>query len=645
MHKSLLLEAELARSRKDDWAAADLFDKAIRAASAGGFLQEESFARERAGLFWLDKGLERIATVYLSEARSGYELWGAARKAEMLRVEHATLLAGEGRIAQEEHGSSTPYFTLVSSSGAALDFASVMKASRAISGEINLEQLTKQLIRIAVETAGARRGVILLSENRQLTVGATSTAGDEDKVFSPPLPIAEYPNVPVSVINLVSRTGETLSLANATEDPRFSNDPMVERARPLSVLAVPIQHRMQTQGVLYLEHDLAANVFTPDRATILEGLAAQAAISLQNARLFEERKKSEARLRDALTEVEQLKAKLEAENLYLAEEIKSQHGFEEIVGESKEIKQLLKSVATVAPTDASVLILGETGTGKELVARAVHDRSNARAKTLVKVNCAALPGNLIESELFGHERGAFTGALSRKIGRFELANGGTIFLDEIGDLPLDLQAKLLRVLQEGEFERVGSVQTIQVQVRVIAATNRDLEKAVEEERFRADLYYRLNVFPVQIPPLRDRPDDISLLVRRFASRYAAKLGREIESIPAPAMKALQTYHWPGNVRELQNVIERAVILSDGPVLNLADWMPKRPAGTPAELTTWTLRDVEKRHILKVLEKTGWQVSGERGAARLLDLKPTTLDARMRKLGIRRPGKKLEPTQD
>ena len=326
--------------------------------------------------------------------------------------------------------------------------------------------------------------------------------------------------------------------------------------------------------------------------------------------------------------------KLQLVSLYLQEEIKTEHNFEEIIGSSPALKKVFQNIERVATTSSTVLLTGETGTGKELVARAIHNLSSRKNSVLVKVNCAALPGGLIESELFGHEKGAFTGALSRKVGRFELANGGTIFLDEIGDLPLELQAKLLRVLQEGEFERVGGSQTIRVDARVIAATNRDLESAVGEGRFRQDLYYRLNVFPIRLPSVRERKEDIPLLVKYFSMKYGAKLGRRINTIPQKAMNSLLAYPWPGNVRELENVIERSVILSPGSQLELGDWLPK-PSVSSRGTRVPTLEELEREHIIGVLELTGWRVSGEKGAGRLLNVKPTTLEARMKKLRIER----------
>jgi PAS domain S-box-containing protein len=351
-----------------------------------------------------------------------------------------------------------------------------------------------------------------------------------------------------------------------------------------------------------------------------------------------ERKRAEEALRNALTEVEQLKSRLQAENLYLQEEIKLDHNFGEIISRSDALKKVLRKVEQVASTDATVLILGETGTGKELFARAIHNLSLRKDRPLVKVNCAALPPGLIESELFGHEKGAFTGALSRKIGRFELADGGTILLDEVGDLPLDLQAKLLRVLQEGELERVGGSHTLNVDVRVIAATNRDLKKAITAGNFREDLYYRLNVFPIALPPLRERTGDIPLLVQHFAKKYAQKVGKVIEKIPQKVMDALHAYPWPGNVRELENIIERAVILSPGSTFKVEELLEMLQVTEVQPRSSLTLEEVERNHILRVVAETGWKIEGKQGAAARLDVNPSTLRSRMEKLGIQKPQK-------
>jgi PAS domain S-box-containing protein len=376
-----------------------------------------------------------------------------------------------------------------------------------------------------------------------------------------------------------------------------------------------------------------------------------------------QRKQAEEALRQALGEVEQLKNRLQAENVYLQEEIRREHDFVEMVGNSPALLAVLRKVEHVAPTDSTVLITGETGTGKELIARAIHSRSPRKDRPLVKVDCSAISAGLVESELFGHVKGAFTGAIERRTGRFEVADGGTIFLDEVGELPVETQVKLLRVLQEGEFEPVGSSKTVRVDVRVIAATNRDLEEAVRAGRFRADLFYRLNVFPLEVPPLRGRRSDIPQLVMFFLSRFAKRFGRPTETVSQDTMDRLVNYAWPGNVRELQNVIERAVVLSEDSVLGLdRDLVPapspgappqtagprgetageaapgrkglRRPAG-PGAVGMASLEEIERSHILAVLRQTGGVIEGPRGAARVLDLHPNTLRSRMQKLGIRR----------
>ncbi len=372
------------------------------------------------------------------------------------------------------------------------------------------------------------------------------------------------------------------------------------------------------------------DAFSADDAELLEQIAHPIAGAVANALAYQE--------------IASLKNKLAEEKLYLEEEIRTEHNFEEIVGESAALHQVLDQVAIVAPTDSAVLILGETGTGKELIARAIHNRSGRRDRTFVKVNCAALPTGLLESELFGHEKGAFTGAIAQKIGRFELAHRGTLFLDEIGDIPLELQPKLLRVLQEHEFERLGSTRTLRVDVRLVAATNRDLAQMVAERQFRSDLYYRLNVFPLSLPPLRERREDIPLLVQYFTQKSGRRMGKRIETIPTETMNTLVRYPWPGNIRELENFIERAVILSRGTTLQAPLAELKVPgAGTPAAadapapVKAGTLEEAEREHILSALRAANWKVGGAKGAAARLGISRTTLNSKMRKLGISRPG--------
>ena len=393
--------------------------------------------------------------------------------------------------------------------------------------------------------------------------------------------------------------------------------PLVSRGRVLGVFGV----------VKYQD-----NAFTGD-IEFLTQIANQVAIAVENALAF--------------GEIRELKDKLAQEKLYLEDEIRSEMNFAQIVGNGASLRKVLKRVETVAPTDSTVLIYGETGTGKELIARAIHDLSPRRSKPFVKLNCAAIPTGLLESELFGHEKGAFTGAIAQRIGRFEVANGGTIFLDEIGEVPLELQTKLLRVLQEREFERLGSSRTLRTDARLIAATNRDLEAMVSEQKFRSDLFFRLNVFPVHVPPLREREGDIPLLVRHFAQQFSRRMNKTIETIPSATMDALCRYHWPGNIRELQNVIERAVIVSTGPTLSVDVADLKFPkAGHAVEKTAVSklpangpLHDIleqsERQQILEALEHCNWVVAGPKGAAAHLGMKRSTLQQRIRKLGIAR----------
>ena len=406
---------------------------------------------------------------------------------------------------------------------------------------------------------------------------------------------------------------------NIDKNQVFLTDKILAEQGLKSYLILPLMSRKECIGTFNIG-SVEPSKYTEEDISFAKAVANQITMAIENVKQHEE--------------IEKLKVELEDENAYLQEEIKTTHNFEEIISQNKKYREVLTSIERVADTNATVLILGESGTGKELLSRAVHSRSKVASKALVKVNCATLPENLIESELFGHEKGAFTGALTAKMGRFELADGGTIFLDEIGDMPLPLQSKLLRVLQEGEFERLGNPRTIKVNVRVIAATNKNLEEAISKGEFREDLYYRLNVFPITSIPLRERKDDIPLLVDHFCRKYNRIFGRNITSIPDDCMKKLQSYDWPGNVRELENIIERALIISRGKNLELGDLhcMPKTSLGCKKILR---FQDIQKMHILEVLKLTNWKISGPNGAAHILDLNPRTLDSKIRKLGIKR----------
>jgi formate hydrogenlyase transcriptional activator len=399
-----------------------------------------------------------------------------------------------------------------------------------------------------------------------------------------------------------------------------------------SVCCLPLISRNRAIGVLVLGR-LRDDAFSQADISFLSQIANQIALAVENALAYRE--------------IRELKEQLSKEKLYLEDEIRTEMNFAQIIGNSASLRRVLKGVGTVAPTDSTVLIYGETGTGKELIARAIHDLSPRRSKPFVKLNCAAIPTGLLESELFGHEKGAFTGAIAQRIGRFEVANGGTIFLDEIGEIPLELQTKLLRVLQEREFERLGSSRTLRTDARLIAATNRDLEAMVSDQKFRSDLFFRLNVFPVHVPPLRERQGDIPLLVRHFTQQFSRRMRKVIETIPSAAMDALNRYHWPGNIRELQNVIERAVIISTGPALNIDVSDLKFPKSSPpAEQSAspapangalhYVLEETERQQILQALKESNWVVAGPNGAAAHLGMKRSTLQLRMHKLGIARP---------
>jgi len=391
-----------------------------------------------------------------------------------------------------------------------------------------------------------------------------------------------------------------------------------------SACSVPLATAQGILGTL----DLAAfapDAFCPDQFGLLTRVAGQIAIAVSNACAYER--------------IEELNAQLAREKLYLQDEIRSEQLFEDIIGRSPALRRVLREIETVAPTDSTVLILGETGSGKELVARAIHQLSARRDHAFVKLNCAAIPTGLLESELFGHEKGAFTGAIAQRIGRFELANRGTVFLDEIAEVPLELQPKLLRVLQEREFERLGSSRTLRTDARLIAATNRDLAALADDQKFRQDLFYRLNVFPVHVPPLRERREDIPMLVRHFAQQFARRMKKTIETIPAESMDALTSYDWPGNIRELQNLIERAVILTPGTTLDVPVMALNRRTPAPVrEAGAATLEESDRRHILAALQSSNWVIGGASGAAVRLGMKRSTLQFRMRKLGIVRPGR-------
>jgi formate hydrogenlyase transcriptional activator len=508
----------------------------------------------------------------------------------------------------------------------------LLEVSDAIAVNRDLEELFRDLAQRLPRILKFDIINLVLCDAEAQVVRLQFAIGPQSATLRPGL---EFP-IEESATGLVWKTQEPLVVEDVSLEKRFPKlANLLEETGVQSFCTVPLTSALRRLGAMNFG-SLQKRTYAKVEVDFMRQVARQVATAVDNALAY--------------GQIEELQEKLAQEKLYLEDEIRTAihfEEFEEIVGKSSALRRVLKEIETVAPSDSTVLILGETGTGKELVARAIHDRSARKAHAFVKLNCAAIPTGLLESELFGHERGAFTGAIAQRVGRFELAHQGTIFLDEIAEIPLELQPKLLRVLQEREFERLGSTRTLRTDARLIAATNRDLQARVNAKEFRDDLFYRLNVFPVRVPPLRERAEDIPVLVRHFAEQFSRRMRKSIESIPTETMKALCRYSWPGNVRELQNVIERAVILSTGPVLKvpLADLLrvpfvepgqakaPKRPATTAVN---GTLKEAERKHILAVLEETNWVLAGDNGAAARLGMKRSTLQFRMRKLGIARP---------
>jgi predicted ATPase/transcriptional regulator with GAF, ATPase, and Fis domain len=745
--KHALVSAEIARIEGRDADAMRWYEQAVQSARENGFVQNEGVAHEVSARFYAARAVESVAHANLRDARRCYNQWGAFGKVKQLDERYPRL--------HEERLPASSTAT-IGTPLRQLDVETVVRSSQALSSEIVLSNLIEKLMRIAAEHAGAERGLLILLRGDEPRIEAEATTGhgrvDVTVRQSGITPL----DLPKSVLQYVIRTGELVVLDDASGWNLYSEDEYVRQKRTRSMLCLPIVKQTKFVGALYLENNLTPYAFTQDRVAVLEMLASQAAISLENARLYSDLQHSEAylaqgqsishtgsyardvvsgeiywseetynifeldpavkptmelifqrihpddrehvreiinhatkektdvdfeyrllkpdgsvkylhvraraldpssgnleyvgavtdvtaakqarlELEKAFEEIKGLKDRLQNENVALREEIAKASMFEEIVGTSPALQAVLSRISKVAPGDSSVLITGETGTGKELVARAIHKHSRRSAHAFVSVNCAAIPRDLIASELFGHEKGAFTGATQRRIGRFELADGGTIFLDEVGELPLETQIALLRVLQEHEFERVGGTATIPTNVRLIAATNRDLDASMAAGAFRQDLYYRLNVFPIDMPALRERGEDIQLLVEYFINRFARKTGKRFEAVSKKSLDLLRSYPWPGNIRELQNVIERSVIVCDSNHFSIDEsWLSPRPSESrPKQQFEFSKKLVaqEKEMIESVLRETKGRVFGPSGAAVKLGMPGTTLDSKIKSLKI------------
>jgi len=738
-NRAALVGAEIARIEGRDSDAMALYEEAILSARTNGFVHNEGLAYERASAYYRARGFDQFAELYLRNARACYVLWGADGKVNQLDQLFPNLKQ------EERTRDPTPTITALVEG---LDLATLITVSQSVSGEIVLEKLLDTVMRKAIEHAGADRGLLILQKGDQLRIRAEATTGGDAVVVRAADETISSAATPESLVRYVARTREQVIIDDVSVSSPFSTDGYLREKRTRSVLCLPLLKQGELVAILYLENKLASNVFTPARLKILEVLASQAAISLENSRLYHEIQRAEeavrrseqqlsdvietmpaiaftllpdgspefvnrrfteytglksvelslyrrntihpedfegytnkwqasltsgklfeneVRLRRAdgqyrwflvrsvplrsehgtilkwfgtLTDIEdrkQAEERLRNENVVLREDIVNTSMFEEIVGTSAVLRGVLAQVAKVATTDSTVLITGETGTGKELIARAIHKKSQRSGLAFVAVNCAAIPRELIASELFGHEKGAFTGAMQQRLGRFELASGGTIFLDEVGELPAETQIALLRVLQEREFERVGGSRQIRADVRVIAATNRDLQAAIRVGSFRSDLFYRLLVFPIEVPSLRERSEDIPLLVEYFIERYARKAGKNIRGVDKKTLELLQSYPWPGNIRELQNVIERSLILCETEIFSIdKSWLPQQPFLTEPENQTElspTLLAQEKKMIEAALQECRGRVFGPSGAAAKLGIPRSTLESKIRALRI------------
>ena len=637
-HRLHLIQAEKFRLENKIDTALVHYEQAIFQAREKKFTMDEAIAWELTANFFNEIGAKRLSEAYMKEAFSAYAQWGGKAKLQQLCRSHVFL-------SNELPPNNGPVSTIPEISNTAYDQTSVMDMSsidRAVVtlvSEMDGDTLLQRLMQILLQNSGAERGYLLSGKDGKILVECHASIEDNIAPLPPRSSIEKYELLSHSIVRYVCRTNKQVLSSNISEDDQFANTAYVKNINLKSVLSMPIAYQNKTVAIIYLENQQVKNAFSRERLHIIQLLSNQIAAAIERNRLnrelvqeIENRKSKEKELQVTVSRLNKLRNSLDEENQNLKEEIKNNHEFKDIIGNSPALERTLYLVKQVVSFDTTTLILGESGTGKELIARSIHEFSPRKDHPMVKVNCAALPAPLIESELFGYEKGAFTGAVKSQKGRFMMANGGTLFLDEIGDMPMEVQVKLLRVLQEGTFEPLGSDKTITVDVRVVAATNRDLEDLILKGGFREDLYYRLSIFPIKVPALRERKEDIPLLVSYFVDKKNQILKKSIKNIPANVMNTLTKYDWPGNIRELENTIERAVILSKGTTLTLDDSFKGMPAPLEA-LSTTDLNKIITAHIVHVLDICNWKVKGKGNAAEKLCLNPNTLRSKMRKLGI------------
>jgi len=650
LNKFYLVEAERYRVLSEDTKAEVLYDKAIQLAKEHGYTNEEALANELAARFYLERNKEKIAGKYMMDAHYNYLSWGALAKVENLERRYPELLEKKisPKIRDIDEVTDTESRMTVIDSEKKFDLITIMKITRAISSEIVLPKLLDKLIKIIIESSGAGKGVLLLKSRDRLLIEAEGSVGDDSVKLLHSVPVEGAESLPLGIINYVDRTHEYVVLSKPEQDNVFMNDPYILKHKPKSILCGPLIYKSELLGVLYIENSILPDAFSGERSEVIKLLGSQIAVSLENARLYKEmeaqaeeikninanlsleidqRKKAERELtnyRDHLEElVAQRTKELERSRQALANlehDIEKRHRFRNIIGKSDKMQEIYALIEDLADLSATVLITGESGTGKELVAEALHYAGKRRDKPFVKVNCSALSETILESELFGHVRGAFTGADRDRKGRFEKVGAGTIFLDEIGDISPYFQKRLLRVLQEREFEPVGSTKTIEMKARVLAATNQNLMQKVRQGEFREDLYYRLRVVAMNLPPLRERREDIPLLLRHFIKRICEELDKEIVDVSEEVLKIFMAYQWPGNIREMKNTLEHICILCKGPTITVEDLPSDFPLSVSREPSLGAGGALTPQAILSALKAADWNRTR---AARLLGISRRT----------------------